>query len=137
MTFVRYLVIQVIAYGLDMGVFLAFVYTGLLGPVMSNALAKVAAGAFAFVTHRSFTFRLDKGKHSGRQMLRYIMLLALNVPLSSIVLGMVLFAVSHAVVAKIISDIIVVSFTYWLSKTWVFVPDVCDKSPRDGKRGVL
>lgn len=128
MMFVRYLIIQVIAYGVDMGVFLAFVYLGNLGPIISNAIGKIAAGIFAFLSHRSYTFRLDKAKHSGKQMFRYILLLGLNVPISSVVLAIVLYVIDYPVIAKIISDVVIVMFTFWVSKTWVFVPE-CQASP--------
>jgi len=124
MTFIRYLFIQVIAYGVDMGVFLAFMYIGNLGPVLSNALGKIAAGIFAFITHRRFTFRMDKDTHHHKQKYRYFLLLGLNVPISSFVLAAVLLVIDYPVAAKIVSDVVIVVFSYWISKTWVFVPEV-------------
>lgn len=124
MMFIRYLIIQVIAYGVDMGVFLVFVYLGGLGPVISNAIGKIAAGIFAFLSHRSFTFRMDKSAHDSKQKYRYFLLLGLNVPVSSFVLAAVLLVIDYPVVAKIISDVVIVAFSYWISKTWVFVSDV-------------
>lgn len=137
MTFIRYLIIQIIAYGIDMGVFLAFVYLGYLGPIASNAIGKVAAGIFAFLSHRSFTFRLEKDMHSGKQKYRYFLLLGLNVPISSIVLAIVLMVIDYPVFAKIISDVVIVVFSYWMSKTWVFVPDIPTNSSNTRQRDLL
>lgn len=124
MTFVRYIAIQVFAYAIDMGIFLALIYLGFLGPIMSNIFGKIAAGAFAFLAHRRFTFRLDKKKHNGKQKYRYFLLLGLNIPISTAVLGIALFIIDYPVVAKLLSDVIIVLFTFWLSKTWVFAPDI-------------
>lgn len=121
MTFVRYVAIQIFAYGIDMGVYLASLYLGFLGPIISNVLGKISAGIFAFIVHRSFTFRLDKKKHNSKQMYRYIFLLGLNIPVSSVVLGLVLLIINNPVVAKFLSDVLIVLFSFWLSNKWVFV----------------
>ena len=93
MTFIRYIATQLAAYGIDMGLFLALVYVGSLGPIIANVFAKIAAGIFTFFVHRSFTFRLEKRKHNRKQMYRYFMLLGLNVPLSAGVLGLLLLVI--------------------------------------------
>jgi putative flippase GtrA len=123
MTLVRYIAIQLIAYGIDMGLFLAFIYLGYLDPLVSNILGKVAAGIFAFLVHRSFTFRLDKKEHSKKQKYRYFLLLGSNVPLSSLVLGLFLQAINYPVVAKLLSDVVIVVISFCVSKKWVFVAD--------------
>ena len=126
MTFIRYIVIQLLAYAIDMGMFLVFFYLGFLGPVVANVLSKIAAGCFAFLAHRKFTFRLENNAHDRNQAIRYFLLLALNVPISAAVLGLLLLIVEHPVMAKILSDVIIVVFNFWLSKTWVFVPGTQD-----------
>ena len=123
MIFVRYILIQVFAYIIDMGGFLALVYLDFLGPIISNVFGKVAAGIFAFIVHRRFTFRLERKEHNRKQMYRYFFLLSVNVPVSSGVLWVVLVFINNPVVAKLLSDILVVLFSFWLSKIWVFVPD--------------
>lgn len=134
MTFVRYIAIQVLAYGIDMGVFLVSIYLGSLGPIISNTFGKIAAGIFAFLAHRKFTFRLDRKKYNSKQIYRYFLLLGLNVPISAIVLSVVLLAINNPVVAKFLSDVLIVLFTFWLSKVWVFVADNedNDSSPNEG-----
>ena len=120
MTFVRYVIIQLLAYAIDMGGFLALLHLGLLGAIYANAVSKIAAGCFAFVAHQSFTFRLEKGRHDFKQVIRYAALLTINVPLSSTVLAAVLLVVEQAVVAKFISDVACVALTFFTSKMWVF-----------------
>lgn len=133
MMFARYIFIQILAYVIDMGVFLTLIYLGLSGPIISNVLGKIAAGTFAFLAHRNFTFCLDKDKRNGKQPIRYILLLGLNVPVSTAALGLILFMIDSPVIAKLSSDVVVVLLTFWLSKTWVFVPDgkYCSSSSRN------
>ena len=121
MTFIRYIATQLLAYAIDMGGFLLMLHLGLLSPVAANAGGKIAAGLFAFVTHRHFTFRAGAGEDRMRQAVRYFALLALNVPLSSGVLAVVLLWVHPPAAAKLIADALCVMITYWLSKTFVFV----------------
>lgn len=133
MTFVRYTAIQLVAYGLDMGLFLGALQLGLTGPIWANVLGKVGAGVFAFLAHRSFTFRLREQERDDRQAIRYFLLLGLNVPLSSALLGGLLIFVSWPVVAKFLADVICVGATYVLSKKYVFAI-VRQETPADASK---
>jgi putative flippase GtrA len=119
--FLRYLAVQIIAYGLDIGSFL--LGFGLFGesPLISNAVAKVMAGTFAFVAHRNFTFDVASHSDRRRQAFAYFLLLTLNVPLSSGVLSLALRFITSPVAAKVVSDGICVLISYRLSKTLIFV----------------
>jgi putative flippase GtrA len=119
-TFARYLAVQVAAYGVDMGGFL--LCTSVLGwpPGWANVLAKAAAGMFAFACHRSFTFSGASAGSSHGQAVRYFAVLALNVPLSSGVLLLLLHWIPMAPAAKFAADVVVLAFTYWVSKRFVF-----------------
>lgn len=121
MTFFRYIVIQVLAYGIDMGGFLGLFHSGLLGPLTANVIAKLAAGIFAFAAHRAFTFRTSDPADRMHQAVRYFILLALNIPLSSGVLAVALRWISLPAAAKFMADAICVALTYWLSKSFVFI----------------
>ncbi|TKB26117.1 GtrA family protein [Desulfopila sp. IMCC35006] len=126
MKFVRYIAVQVLAYGLDMGGFLiVFDYFG-AGPIIANIVGKIVAGIFAFFVHRSFTFVVSREGRKTRQAAMYFLLLALNVPISSVVLSIVLMAITQPVFAKFIADVIFVIVTYWISKKFVF-SDRCKK----------
>lgn len=120
MTFVRYVSIQLLAYGIDMGVFLLILQTGLAAPIWANALAKLAAGLFAFILHRYFTFRAAESGAIRHQAVRYFVLLALNIPVASVILVLLLLWITEPVAAKFIADIICVALTYAVSKRFVF-----------------
>lgn len=120
MTFVRYVAIQLLAYGIDMGVFLIVFKSGLTGPIEANALAKLAAGTFAFTAHRNFTFRVGERSSIRHQATRYFLLLILNIPIASIILALLLAWITQPVAAKFIADIVCVALTYGLSKRFVF-----------------
>lgn len=120
MSLLRYIFIQLLAYGIDMGLFLSAVYFTEMGPVIANVIAKTGAGMFAFFGHRAFTFGLKSHQHDPAQMVRYLILLGVNIPLSAAVLWTVLTPFPHPVVAKIVSDIAIILINFWLSRHWVF-----------------
>jgi putative flippase GtrA len=120
MTVLRYLAIQVIAYGIDMGSFLFTLHLGLGGPIAANIIAKLAAGGFAFAAHRSFTFGVAGNDLIGRQAVRYFLLLAVNVPVASAILAVMLQWISTEAIAKFLSDVVCVAFSYGLSKYFIF-----------------
>ena len=120
MTFVRYIITQVAAYAIDMGVYLLVMEIFFLGPLLSNFFAKIAAGVFAFILHRKFTFDLN-GEKSRVQAVKYSLLLGLNIPIASAVLLLALMVISNVIVAKFIADVACVSLTYLLSKHLIFL----------------
>lgn len=120
MTFVRYVTIQLLAYGIDMGLFLIILKSGLSEPIMANVFAKLAAGIFAFIVHRNFTFRVAESSAIKHQAIRYFVLLALNIPVASAILALLLVWIAAPVAAKFIADIICVALTYALSKYFIF-----------------
>lgn len=124
MTFVRYVAVQLVAYGIDIGTFLFLLTFGIFNPLIANVFGKFAAGAFAFLAHRIFTFRVTSSAPVSRQMFSYVALLVLNIPLSSFVLFLLLRVFDSAVATKLVADAICVVFTYVLSKYLVFVKSV-------------
>ena len=118
--FSRYLGVQVVAYGIDMGVFLLL--TGLLatGPLWANVAAKIAAGAFAFVAHRRITFQTHGQPGSMAELLKYSLLLAANVPASSGLLWLLLPYLHPPALAKLAADVGCVALTFLLSRYVVF-----------------
>ncbi|WP_248799625.1 GtrA family protein [Pseudomonas sp. MWU13-2105] len=127
MTFLRYIIIQVFAYALDMGafIFLAFIFKDKL--VLMNIAGKVIAGIFAFFLHRHFTFESTQGSKK-TQALRYFSLLAINIPFSSAIFTIGLHFLNHPTLVKFISDILCVMLTYWISKLFVFHLGAADRS---------
>lgn len=119
MTFARYLAVQVAAYAIDFGVFLLLLGAG-TGPIAANVAAKLGAGAFAFVLHRAFTFRVAGRSGVAGEALRYALLLALNVPLTSGLLALLLLVLPHAPAAKLLADVVGVGVTFLLTRHAVF-----------------
>lgn len=121
MQFARYLSVQVAAYAIDMGGFVLLSKYLYMPVLMANVIGKLCAGIFAFAVHRAFTFRLQGSDRTLRQAMTYFILLALNLPMSALILHGTLQIVVWPVVAKFISDVVCVLITYWLSKRFVFL----------------
>lgn len=119
MTFARYVGVQLAAYALDFGTFAILLWSALAEPVPANVAAKLVAGAFAFLAHRAYTFRVS-GTRIGGEALRYAVLLALNVPVASALLALVMLAGPSAPVAKVIADVVCVGLTFLLTRHGVF-----------------
>ena len=120
MTFIRYVLIQLLAYFVDMTSFLLIIKLDILGPIIANIIGKSAAGVFAFVAHRNYTFQANSQQDRHRQAIRYFVVLALNIPLSTGILSIFLNWFNEPVLAKILSDCIVVGLSYLLSKHFIF-----------------
>lgn len=117
---VRYILVQVAGYGLDMGAFIVMVRLFRFDPVLANLIAKIIAAIFAFYAHRSFTFGL--GSISGKlgQATRYFSLVAINIPIASILLAGLLQIIPFAELAKFLADLICAALNYWLTSRFVF-----------------
>jgi putative flippase GtrA len=120
MTFLRYLLIQVLAYGIDIGAFIFFIQFDLAGPIIANIFSKLAAGCFAFVVHRSYTFNVASSGLAGKQVVRYFIVLAANVPVASAMLVFILIWIPLPIAAKFLSDTLMVALSYVLSKKFIF-----------------
>lgn len=120
MSLPRYAVIQVLAYGVDMGGFLLALHSGWAGPIVANVLGKSAAGVFAFFSHRNFTFQSNGRADRKRQAIRYFLLLGLNIPLASGVLALLLLIIPQPEAAKVLADVLCLLLNYKLSKAFVF-----------------
>jgi|GEM_PF-650767 len=124
--------IQAVAYGIDMGAFLILINVAGLGLVTSNVLGKLLSAVFSFSAHRRFTFpQVDAhggahGRASGRsngrtnQMVKYFLLLGLNIPIATAILALLTQWISPPALAKFIADLICVALSYWQTKYLVF-----------------
>src|SRR5690606_4335691 len=125
--FSRYFAIQAGAYGIDMGTFLLFAHVAGVGGLWANVAGKVVAGAVAFFAHRRITFQVHGLGGAHGQLLRYALLLGLNIPLSSGVLALLLPFIQWPPLAKFASDAICLGLTFLLSRYLVFT------APRDSR----
>ena len=121
MRFLRYLLVQVLAYVVDIGGFVVFFSMFGSGPLVANTVGKILAGVLAFVLHRRYTFGLTGTGGQAAQAVRYLVLLGLNIPFSALVLAGAMTVIPEAVVAKLVSDVLCVALTYWLSGRLVFL----------------
>ena len=120
MRFVRYVGVQVLAYAVDLGGFLALVHLGVAGPVVANLVCKACAGLFAFTVHRMFTFGIRGSSSRATHAVRYFALLAVNTPLSSAILAALLEIIPLVSAAKILADVLTVALSYVLTARVVF-----------------
>lgn len=120
-TLSRYFVIQVAAYAIDMGAFLLLTASGACGPLPANAAGKLLAGLFAFFAHSRITFGSHTHGNAREQFIRYMVLLGINVPLSSAVLSVCLHFIHFGGLAKVVSDGLCFGLTFLLARHVVFV----------------
>tara|TARA_R110002126_G_scaffold110918_2_gene248634 strand:- start:165957 stop:166334 length:378 start_codon:yes stop_codon:yes gene_type:complete len=121
MKFFRYIIIQLLAYVIDMGSFLLMLGFLVFNPIAANIIGKLAGGIFAFIAHRNITFKSNHKKDKAAQARRFFMLSMLNIPLSSMLLFVLLTCVPYTILAKFMADVSCVFFNYWVNKTFVFV----------------
>jgi len=116
---IRYNLVQVTAYAIDMGTFLAIVSFLPERLVAANFCGKVFAGVYAFILHKYFTFgSVVEGGGNG-EALRFTLLLIFNSVLSTLLL---LFLSSYLLdtAAKFIADVICVGLSFFLADKLVF-----------------
>lgn len=118
--FSRYFAVQLVAYVVDFGSFLLLSYSFGVNAMYANVAGKIAAGAFAFVAHRRVTFGADGHGNARSQLLRYMLVLGINVPVSSAVLALLLRLTVYPAPAKLLADAICIGATFLLSKHLVF-----------------
>ena len=118
--FARYLLVGGLTYGADLSVFLLLFNIFGMDLLLANMISKVLAGLFSFAAHRAFTFGVIDAKGRTRQAVRYFTLLALNIPISALILSAMLWITSMEVVAKILSDVLLVLISYAQSKFIIF-----------------
>lgn len=120
-SFVRYVAVGVIGYGLDLGLFLLLIGLAGQGAVAANVAAKIAAGIFAFLAHRHLTFDAAGEGGQARQAVLYAVLWFLNVPLATGLLAFLLWLGLPAVIAKVVADVVCVGLNFWVSRKFIFV----------------
>lgn len=113
----RYNFIQVLAYLIDIGFFLAGTALLHLPPLPVNLIGKLLAGAFAFPMHKIFTFR-SRGS-SQKEGIRYFVVLGANIPLSAI-LFLLWSLILRQTPAKVASDVTGMLLTFLLVQHLVF-----------------
>lgn len=127
---VRYAVVAVLAYVVDLGGFALLVRYG-MHPAPANILVKIAAALFGFFMHRRYTYQFNGKDGMGAHALKYFGLAALYTPASTLVLYCLLFFISSAVTAKVVSDVALFIATYAITTSLVFTAKAKSATPPD------
>jgi putative flippase GtrA len=118
-TFLRYNLVQVAAYVFDFGIFWTLANVASANPLIANVVGKAVAGFIAFILHKGFTFRSAGSGRTSSEALRYVLLLLLNIPLSSGALALLISFLPSST-AKVASDVIYLGITFALVRITVF-----------------
>lgn len=119
--FLRYLMVQLVGYGLDMGTFILLMSYFSMGPISANIGGRLLSGIFAFFVHRKFTFGGSVSGGQFQQAVRYFLLMVVNLPISAAILSATLWVIHIPTAAKFAADVMGVLLTYWLTKRFVFL----------------
>lgn len=119
MVLARYNLVQVLAYGLDYGVFWLVLALAPGQLVAANVASKLAAGVFAFVLHKYVTFQKRGTGRIVRELALYFALLGGNTVVATALLG-VLTAFLPPLAAKPVADVLCMAVTFVLTKVFVF-----------------
>ena len=120
MMFIRYIFVEILAYIVDMGGFLLMLKLGIFEAVAANILDKFAAGIFAFIANRNFTFCSNDNVDLNKQAIRYFVVLALNIPFSTGILSLFLLWINEPAIAKLLADGIGVALSFIICKKFIF-----------------
>lgn len=134
MRFVRYLMVQLVGYGLDMGSFILLITYFAIDPIPANIVGRLISGVFAFFIHRRFTFSEAGSGPKVQQAARYFTLMVVNLPISSLILSATLWMIPMATLAKFVADVMGIFLTYWLTKRFVFLSgSAVQKNSKNGE----
>ena len=116
---VRYLIVAVLIYVIDMGGYYCLLKLN-VGPVLANAVVKVAATLCGFFMHRRFTYRIKGFDGASADAIKYFGLGLVYTPLSSGVVYLLIHVIHHPVYAKFASDVLLFIATYWVTTKFTF-----------------
>ena len=121
-TLIRYLIVAVLAYVIDMGGFYLLIRSG-VDPVAANVAVKVLAAICGFFMHRRFTYRIESREAIASHARKYFGLAFAYTPASSVVLFLIMLVLPHPVYAKALSDVLLFVVTYWITTKLAFTQD--------------
>jgi putative flippase GtrA len=119
-TLVRYILVAISAYIVDIGVF-SILYQGDLASIAaSNITGKISTAIFGFFAHRRVTFGLTGHRNIGKEAIKYFTIAALYAPFTTGLLLLLGPISPNTTIAKIIADTIGVGATFIVSKLFIF-----------------
>jgi putative flippase GtrA len=119
-TIVRYLIIAVAAYVIDMGGFIVLLFLN-VPPILANILVKIGAAIFGFYGHRYFTYQIKHSNNILAHAIKYFGLVLVYTPVSSVCLAIMIKIIADPVVAKFICDVVLFVVVYWVTSKFTFL----------------
>lgn len=119
MTFIRYVLVAGLAYGIDFGGFMLLLSLG-YSPLWANTLIKVVAAIFGFFAHRYFTYSIKGSIGMGKDAIRYFSLALFYTPVSSMLLYGIMLLMPNPIYAKAISDVSLFILMFWITSKFAF-----------------
>ena len=118
-TLVRYLIVAVLAYVIDMGGYYVLIHMG-FDPIVANVIVKIVAAICGFFMHRRFTYQITEAEGKLAHATKYFGLALLYTPISSVVLYVLMLVIPHPIYAKAISDVLLFIVTFWVTTKFAF-----------------
>jgi len=90
---------------------------------LSNVISIVAAVSLNFVLNRNYVFEntnIIVNSRNSKQFIKYIVLLLFNMIMSTVIVGSLISMGIKSYISKLISIIMIVSWTYFVYKTVIF-----------------
>lgn len=120
MQFLFYLLVQLLAYGLEIAIFFFLTIGQQFQPTTAQITCKLGAGAFGFFMHHNVTFYSRSEASQVWSAARYCLILGFNIPLSTWILKHLLEVIPSVGLSKFIADVACVVITYLFVKKYVF-----------------
>lgn len=117
-----YILVQCVAYGIDIGSFYVLNHSIIPDVLIANVLGKAIAGIFAFIVHRYVTFFAAEREPIVFQIAKYTAAIIANSILASFLLVAINLVLPNVLISKLISDVISVGLSFVIAKRFVFRP---------------
>lgn len=118
--FFRYILVQVSAYVIDMGLFMVVVFLLPERLAIANFCGKVFAGVYAFIFHKYFTFKSVVGGGGKAEALRFILLNVFTFFMSTFFLLLFTPYIMDTFFSKLLADAICIGLTFLLANKLVY-----------------
>ncbi len=115
-----YVVIMGAGYAIDMGLFLVLLNLIGMELVLANISSKGVSAVFSFFAHRAYTFPQADRNAKARQITMYALVVAVNIPLATAILALLVKWIEQPALAKFIADLLCVGISYLQTRYLVF-----------------
>lgn len=118
----RYILVGGIIYAFDFLIFSIFVLIDSDLYVIGNIVARILGALLGFFLHRNWTFKTEYKLTKKNQLFMYLLLLLGNIFASSFLLFILVdLLLINELYARIITDAIIIIFTFLISKFFIFM----------------